>query len=63
MYSEEIKQLLEYKGYLITAKEYLKILDTSPQINHIKLDCHEDNITIETDDRYRFVFKIRKENK
>lgn len=36
MYSNEIEQLLKFKNFLLTAKEYIKIIETSPQIDHIK---------------------------
>lgn len=59
MYSEEIKQLLELKEYIISVEEYSKILYTSPQINFIKYDSYDDNFSIGTDDRYNFKFKVK----
>lgn len=57
MYSEEIKYLLQLRNELITINEYIKIVSTSPQINHIK---YEDNyFKINTDDNYNFNFKIK----
>ena len=57
MYSEEIKYLLQLRNELITINEYIKIVSTSPQINHIK---YEDNyFKINTDDNYNFKFKIK----
>ena len=57
MYSEEIKYLLQLRNELITINEYIKIVSTSPQINHIK---YEDNyFKISTDDNYNFKFKIK----
>ena len=38
MYSEEIKYLLQLRNELITINEYIKIVSTSPQINHIKYE-------------------------
>lgn len=60
MYSEEIKQLLEYKKYILNLKEYSKIIDTSPQINFIKYDPYDDTFNVGTDDRYNFKFKLKK---
>lgn len=58
MYSWEIQQLLELKQYLLEAKEYLKICE-SPQITRIKYDPFNDTFYIETDDRYKWTFKVR----
>lgn len=63
MYSWEIQQLLEMKQYLLEAKEYFNICETSPQINWIKYDNYNDTFTITTDDRYKFEFKVRKREK
>lgn len=60
MYSEEIKQLLELKEYILSVEEYSKILYTSPQINFIKYDPYDDTFNVSTDDRYNFKFKIKK---
>ena len=59
MYSYEIENLLKYKNFLLTAKEYIKILETSPQINHVIYK--NDEIIIWTDDGKKFTLKIRKE--
>lgn len=58
MYSEEIKQLLEVRNYLVTIQEY-KWIVTSPQITHVKYE--NDSFYIETSDNYRFTLKLRKE--
>lgn len=59
MYSHEIEEYLKIKNYLLTAKEYIRILETSPQINHVVYK--DENITIWTEDGYKFVLRIRKE--
>lgn len=59
MYSHEIENLLKMRNYLLTAKEYIKILSNSPQINHVVYK--EDKITLWTEDGYKFVLRIRKE--
>ena len=61
MYSQEIEELLKLRNYLISVKEYLRILETSPQINHIKYNPFDDCFDIWTDDRYYFKTKVRKE--
>ena len=38
MYSHEIEEYLKIRDYLLTAKEYIKILQESPQIDHIICD-------------------------
>lgn len=59
MYSYEIEQLLKLRSFLLTAKEYIKIIETSPQIDHIKYE--NDEIHIWTEDGHKFTLKIRKE--
>lgn len=63
MYSWEIKQLLELKKYLITSNEYIRICNTSPQIDYIKYNPYEDNFYIHTKDNYSFTFKLKKDRK
>lgn len=57
MYSKEIENLLKIKQNVISTSEYFEILNTSPQINHVKYDngCYQ----IETDDRYKFKVKVK----
>ena len=58
MYSYEIQQLLEFKQYLLSAKEYLKVCE-SPQIRRITYNPYSDTFYIETEDRYKWTFKVR----
>lgn len=60
MYSWEIEQLLRLRNYLISNKEYFNIIDTSPQINHVKYDGWNKDYNIWTDDNYYFKFKVYK---
>lgn len=60
MYSWEIEELLKWKNYLITYKEFLQITRNSPQINHIRYNPYEDNIEIWTTDNKHFVLKIKR---
>lgn len=57
MYSHEIEELLKIKQNVLSTSEYLEILSSSPQINHIKFNngCYE----IETDDRYKFKVHVK----
>lgn len=61
MYSHEIQQLLELKNYVLELKEYIEVIRTSPQIDHIK---YEDNQFIfDTTDNFHLKFKIKEINK
>lgn len=62
MYSWEIDRLMKIKQDVITCSEYLEILSTSPQINHIKYDAYEDKVEINTNDDYHFKVKIKSPN-
>jgi len=57
MYSHEIDEYLKIRNYLLTAKEYIKMLQESPQINHVIYK--DDKITMFTEDGYKFVLKIK----
>ena len=57
MYSHEIQQLLEIKNNLLELKEYIEVIRTSPQIDHIK---YEDELfKLYTNDGYQFKLKIK----
>jgi hypothetical protein len=60
MYSEEIKQYLELREYVLNIQEYIEVVGKSPQINSVKYNNDEDKFEISTDDRYNFKFKIKK---
>ena len=61
MYSHEIQQLLELKNYVLELKEYIEVIRTSPQIDHIK---YEDNhFLFDTTDKFHLKFKIKEINK
>lgn len=62
MYSHEIDRLLKIKQNIITYADYLDILTTSPQINHIKYNSYDDIMEIKTDDNYKFKIKIKRTN-
>ena len=63
MYSYEIEQLLKKKEFLLEVKEYINILETSPQIYYANYDKDKDIFQINTDDRYEFKFKVKTRNK
>ena len=58
MYSWEIDELLKLRNYLLDVKEYFKVCE-SPQIIRITYNPFEDIFYIETDDRYKWTFKVR----
>ena len=60
MYSWEIQKLLELRNYLLSVKEYFYICDNSPQITRVSYDSYNNDFIIETTDRYKFKFKIKK---
>ncbi len=60
MYSHEIKQLLEYRNFIISNLEYFEVCKTSPQIAGIQYKPDEDNFYIWTNDNYNFKFKVYK---
>ena len=63
MYTWEIEQLLTLKEYLLSVEEYLKILDTSPQIRQVSYNSFTDEFYIETDERFKATFKVKKKEK
>ena len=61
LYSYEIEELLELRDYLLTIKEYVNIIQTSPQIDHVQYK--KDHFELFTNDGYKFNFKIKKYRK
>ena len=61
MYSWEIEQLIELKHNLLDIKDYVEIIKTSPQIDHIQYK--NQNFHLYTNDYYHFQFKIKKHTK
>lgn len=57
MYSYEIENLLKIKHNILTIAEYLEILSTSPQINHVKYD--NGTYEINTEDNYNFKVHVK----
>lgn len=62
MYSWEISELLKLRNYLLSVKEYFAICDNSPQITRVSYNPYDNDFTIETSDRYKFKFKVKKED-
>lgn len=58
MYSWEIENLLKLRNYLINSKEYLNILNTSPQITHTQYTPATDEFETWTEDKYHFKYKV-----
>lgn len=57
MYSHEIEELLKLKNYLVSYKEYIKIIE-SPQVDHI--NYINGFFEIWTNDGYSFKIKVLK---
>lgn len=58
MYSYEIQQLMELKNYLLDVQEYFRVCNSS-QIIRIKYNPFDDTFYIETNDNYKWTFKVR----
>lgn len=58
MYSHEIEQLLKIRNYLIDSEEYLNIMTTSPQIDHVKYSPYTDDFETWTNDNYYWKYKV-----
>lgn len=61
MYSWEIEELIELRNQLISIQEYVEIIKTSPQIDHIQYK--KNHFEMFTNDGYKFRFKIKKYTK
>lgn len=59
MYSWQIEQLVQLKNHLLDIKDYIEIITTSPQVDHIQYK--DDHFEMYTDDYYKFKFKIKKD--
>lgn len=60
MYSWEIQQLMEYKNYLLTCKEYIDMVFGSSQINRVRYNPYSNDYEIWTSDNYYTKFKVYK---
>jgi hypothetical protein len=58
MYSHEIEQLLKIRNYLINSEEYLNIMKSSPQIDHVKYSSYTDEFETWTSDNYYWKYKV-----
>lgn len=57
MYSYQIEELIKFKNNLLDIKDYIEIVKTSPQIDHILYN--QDHFEMYTNDCYKFKFKIK----
>lgn len=57
MYSWEIEKLIELRNQLISIQEYVEIIKTSPQIDHVLYQ--DEHFNLFTTDNYHFKFKIK----
>lgn len=60
MYSYEIEQLLKLRNYLISNYEYLKMIETSPQISRTRYNPYSNDFETWTKDDYYFRYKVYK---
>nr|DAZ42603.1 MAG TPA: hypothetical protein [Caudoviricetes sp.] len=60
MYSYEIAQLLESKGYNIDSKTYIDMMNSSPQINHITYKPFDDCFDMWSVDGEYWNYKVYK---
>lgn len=58
MYSYEIDKLLAEYNYVIPVQLYIKIISSSPQINHVKYDTFSNDFHIWTDDDKYWKIKV-----
>ena len=58
MLSHEIDALLRENNYNILSTEYIRILDTSPQIIKSRFNPYRKNYEIYTDDNYHWEFRV-----
>lgn len=60
MYSWEIRDYLESKGYSLTREEYAKFdpMD-SPQICRVSYDTYSNRFIIYTSEGYKFEFEVK----
>lgn len=63
MYSWEITNIMQSHNYIIDSNIYIEILETSPQLNHIKYDPYGDCIEMwDTESNY-WKFKVYPEER
>lgn len=59
--SEEIKQLLEKKKYMLSVKEYLEILENIDTINYLSYKADGDFFVINLKSGEEYIFRLKKE--
>lgn len=62
MTTDKIKELLELKDYLLTVKEYMLIIQTSPQIRYMNYDKEKDVFEFLTDEGQFFELRVYNPN-
>ena len=53
----KVEQLNNLKQQVITIQDYINIIQTSPQVDHILYN--QDHFEMFTEDNYKFKFKIK----
>ena len=63
MYSWEIYEVIKNNNYNISVEDYIKILNTSPQIREVKYNPYENNFKIYTEDNLNIKFNVKKKER
>ena len=58
MYSHEIRNILKNNNYIIDSETYINIIQTSPQINHIKYSPYSDSFEMWSDSGEYWNYKV-----
>ena len=61
MYTYELAQFLQERNFCISNREYIRVVQTSKQIDHIKYNPYECNFELWTTDGYNARFTVYQE--
>ena len=62
MYSHEITEYLNKRNYELTPKEFVDVINSSPQVNEV-LYRPENNFKLKTTDNYNWQIKLKESKK
>lgn len=57
MYSHEIEEYIKLRNYILNIKEYIEVVGSSPQIDHIKYE--DEHFQLDTTDNFHFKIKLK----
>ena len=57
MYSHEIEEYIKLRNYILSIKEYIEVVGSSPQIEHIKYE--DEHFHFDTTDNFHFKIKLK----